>query len=439
MTDDHKVMKNKTGQDIAETLRDIRNVLSGNTKGVVYGFHIDSTESDPEDCITYLADAVGMTPAYMDYTNDKFSWGSWRDAFFMPRPCMVKYDGTVDYYLDEHDYAKKYDGTASDVADDTYGGNAMMEWGRDGKIIWYKIVPDSDDNTSASVYIADYKVDDDFHCWSFINNQGNIVDHFYTPIYNGSLDSNGKLRSISGKTYDKLCQGKTSAQEVAAAELNNPSTDKIWMIETFADITLVNLLLILISKTLDSQSAFGAGRCGQASAASSMLSTGTMDDKGLFWGYTTDGTKGVKVFGMENWWGNQWRRYVGHIMNDYVQKYKMTYGIQDGSTQNGYLTSSTASDYNGYLTGITAPNSNNYVKTMGFLDKGCFQNKEVQNNSALYWCDYFYQNSGLRLAVRGGSCLSTRAGVGAFYVDLGDTPAGAYWDIGAAPSCKPLL
>ena len=59
----------------------------------VYGFHIDSSVQDPSDAVTYLADAEGLTPAYMDYTNDKFEWGSWKDAFFMPRPCMLNSDG----------------------------------------------------------------------------------------------------------------------------------------------------------------------------------------------------------------------------------------------------------------------------------------------------------------------------------------------------------
>lgn len=436
MSDDHKLMKNQTGQEIKEQLRDIRNVLAGNSKGVIYGFHIDATESDPEDCITYLMDAVGMTPAHMDFTNDVFQWGSWRDAFFMPRPCMLKSDGTVDYYLDPEDYSKKWDGSASDVDDDTYDGNAMIEWGQNGKIIWYKIVPDSTP-TSASVYIADYQADDGFHCWSFINNQGKIVDHFYTPIYNGSLDTNGKLRSISGKTYDKLCQSKTSAQELAAARLNNPGSDILWNTEVYADVTLINLLLILISKSIDSQSSFGQGRCGQASAASNMLSTGTMDAKGMFWG-SSNTAYGVKVFGMENWWGNQWRRYLGHIMVDYVQKYKLTYGQEDGSTSDGYVTSTTATDYAGYITGTTAPNSNNYVKTMEFNEKGVFQNKENQSSSALYWCDYFYQSSGLRFAFRGGSCYSSAGYVGFMFVHLADSPATANWNLGAAPSCKPL-
>jgi len=422
-----------------QTLREIRDALGGSEKGTLFGFHIDSSESDPAAAVTYLADAVGMTPAHMDFTNGKFLWGSWRDAFFHPRPCMLKYDGTVDYYLDPDNYAKKWDGSASDVADDTYGGNAMMEWGQGGKKIWYKIVPDTDDNTSASVYIADYQVDEDYHAWSFINNQGILVDHFYTPIYNGSLDSNGKLRSISGKTYSALCQGKTSAQEVAAAELNNPSTDKLWYTEVYADVTIINLLLILMAKSLDMQTAFGTGRCGQSSAASSMLGTGTLDDKGQFFGYSAN-TGAVKVFGMENWWGNQWRRYAGHIMNSYVQKYKMTRGRQDGSTADDYSQSTTATDYDGYLTGATAPSTNDFVKAMEFNANG-FMTKTVGGtsvDSAHYWCDYFYQNSGLRYAVRGGYCYNAAGNVGAFCVALSAPPDGTSWDIGAAPSCKPL-
>ena len=100
----------------------------------IYGFHIDPDESDSYDCVTYLADAVGMTPAVMGTT--AFNYGSWENAFFMPKPCMLKFDGTVDYYLDPNDYTKKADGTASDIADLSYGGNAMMEF----PLIWYKFV-----------------------------------------------------------------------------------------------------------------------------------------------------------------------------------------------------------------------------------------------------------------------------------------------------------
>jgi hypothetical protein len=47
--------------------------------------------------------------SYID--NHVFGYGDWKDAFFMPRPCMLRYDGTVDYYLDPNDYSRKlFDG-----------------------------------------------------------------------------------------------------------------------------------------------------------------------------------------------------------------------------------------------------------------------------------------------------------------------------------------
>lgn len=396
-----------------------------------YGFHINSSESDPYACVTYIADAVGKTPAHMDYANDTFIWGSWENAFFMPRPCMLRYDGTVDYYLDPNDYSKREDGTASDVANTSYWGNAMMEWGRDGKRIWYKIVPDTDP-TSASVYVAPYQVDENYRCWSFINNQGNLVEHFYTPIYNGSIDTEGRLRSISGKTYTDLCKNKTAAQEVTASELNNPSSDKLWYTEVFADITLINILLILMGKSLNTQAVFGNGVQGQGSSESSMISTGTMDTKGLFWG-GDDNTHGVKVFGLENWWGNQNRRFSGLVMVNYATKYKITRGAEDGSTATDYNTDGT-----GYLAGNTAPSSNSHTKKMEF-NPNCFLPKEVAGTSSTYWCDGWYQSTGTRYALRGGSSYYPVGHPGAFCDVLSVTYAYTGSHLGASPSCKPTL
>lgn len=38
---------------------------------------------------------------------NSFNYGDWENVFFMPKPCMLKYDGTVDYYLDPNDYFLK--------------------------------------------------------------------------------------------------------------------------------------------------------------------------------------------------------------------------------------------------------------------------------------------------------------------------------------------
>lgn len=404
---------------------------------VVYGFHIDSTESDPYQCVTYLEDAVNMIPAHMDFANDRFDYGTWENAFFMPRPCMLKYDGTVDYYLDPNDYSKREDGTPSDVSNVNYAGNAMIEWGQNGKKIWYKIVPDADP-TSASVYIASYRVDDGYNAWSFVNNQGIMVNHFYTPIYNGTLDTSGRLRSISGKTYTDFCKSKTAAKEIEAAELNNPSTDKLWYTEVFADVTLINLLLILVGKSLATQETFGYGIISRTSAETNMEATGTLDSKGLFYGANTTGNnaKSVKVFGMENWWGNQWRRYAGHVTSNYVNYYKMTRGTQDGSTASDYSTTGT-----GYLIGATSPSlagTGNYCKKCTYNADGFFCTEASGATQSTYYCDYFNISTGTRYALRGGACSHGRS-AGAFSVDCYNTAGNASWGIGASPSCKPLL
>ena len=426
------VMLDETGQAVKDAILQVAGAIKGE-KGVVYGFHVNGAESDPAAMVTYLKDAVGMTPAKMNFTDDYFDYGSWKDAFFMPRPCMLKYDGTVDYYLDPDDYTKKADGTASDVADTSYGGNAMIEWGQNGKKIWLKVVPDADAK-SGTVYIADHKVDSTFHAWSFINNQGILVDHFYTPIYNGAkVDS--KLRSISGLDYNYLTTIMTAEQQVTAAKANNPGSDVLWNTEVYADIMLINFLLILIGKNMDTASVFGEGRRSQTPEASSVLTTGTMDTKGLFWG--DDSTSyGVKVFGMENWWGNLWRRYAGHINASGTEKVKLTYGTKDGSAATSYNTDGT--DY--LTTGVTGHTgtSGGYCNEMRFTPYGMTP-VAASGTSSTYYCDgLFFNDSQTGYAFRGRDCSSLDADVGAFCCGLYLTAMHTYWTIGAAVSCKPL-
>lgn len=408
----------------------IANAIRGERKnGVVFGFHIDGSESDPELAVTYLGDALGLIPAHMDYSAGKFNYGSWADAFFLPRPCMLKYDGTVDYYLDRNDYTKKADGTASDIADTAYGGNAMMEWGDNG-IIWYKVVPDAGDPNSASVYIADHKADDGFVAWSFINNQGQLVPHFYTPIYTGSNDGNGKMRSLSGLAPTT---STTATQETTAARSNNADLDILWDTEVLADIILINFLLILMGKSLDTQTVFGQGYHTGASSAANLHASGLLNDKGLFFGYN-DGSHSVKVFGMENWWGNHWRRYAGHLLVGGTQKVKLTHGTQDGSTDSDY--DQTGSGYLTVTGATPTGTSSGYISKVLFNALGMFA-YTASGDSDKYFCDgLWFANSGTKYALRGGGG-SVGLLCGAFYVYLSFDPGHSSWSIGAALSCKP--
>lgn len=99
------IISDTTGQAIVESIKALGTKLSEGR--VIYGVHINGADSNPKTRVRYLADAVGMTSAKMNYTSGTFDYGSWANAFFMPRPCMLKTNGQVDYYLNENDLTKK--------------------------------------------------------------------------------------------------------------------------------------------------------------------------------------------------------------------------------------------------------------------------------------------------------------------------------------------
>lgn len=343
----------------------------------VYGWHVDPSKSDPAQAVTYLADAVGKTPAAMGST--AFSYGGWEDAFFMPKPCMLRYDGTVAYYLDPNDYTKKADGTASDVADTSFGGNAMMEW----PLIWYKFVPGEADG-EGSFYCSDKQADSSYKCWCNTDADGNVIPHFYTAIYNGCIVSQ-KLRSLSGQALNQYTAYEVSFSDfVDKAAANNAGANKEWDTDVYADRALINALLVLISKTLDTQSAFGKGFTGGRPPI--QRSTGRLDANGLFYGEST-GNEFVKVFGMENYWGCLIRRTRGLTAKNGKYLYKLTRGTADGSS---------AADYNltgdNYIEAFAPPpglwEADAEISSMRFGPYGMLPQSSVRNSSFdTFYCD----------------------------------------------------
>lgn len=386
----------------------------------IYGFILNQNESDPANMITYIEENSDFTSAYMDYNRDVFEYADWGNAWFIQnlKPVMLKYDGSVAYELNKDDFTKKKDGSDSDISNSNFEGNAMIGIPK----VYWKIV-DNGDNT-CNVYVSDQKVDENFHCYSHIDNNGNEIDYCYMPIYNGSKDSSNKLRSLSGKTPMVSQTGQT---EIIYAKANNLTSDEIWYTEVYSDRILVTLLLLLIGKSTDTQTVFGRG-----DESGSVLNTGTMDKKGLFYG-SKSSSQGVKVFGIENFWGNLWRRTAGYVCTNSIQKVKMTYGKQDGSTCIGYNITG-----DGY---VEIPNSQingssgGYIKTMIYNKMGVFP-KIISGSSSTYYTDgcWFSNNA---FALFGGH-FTSGAVVGALYVDFSSSVSYTNMNVGCTVSCKPL-
>lgn len=429
------------GKDVAETTVEITAYslyeaeLSFYT---LYGFHVTDNESNPSDKITYIpgCDNEGFVPAKMDYSAGRFDYGSWtgKHQWFFPKPCMLKSDGTVAYYLNPDDYTQKEDGTPSDVSDANFDGNAMMEWGQNKKKIWIKVVPNPENVFEGDVYVCDKQLDEEFHAWSFYNNQDQLVDHFYTPIYNGAVIS-GKLRSMSGQTP---LSGKTAQQEIDYAKANNPGSDVLWHTETYSERFMINVLLLLMAKTTDTQTAYGAGNIYYANnSGGSIMASGSMNDKGPFWGSdSTSAHIGVKVFGMEHWWGNIWRRIAGYINDRGTQKIKMTYGTADGSTADGYNT--TGSGYVAIASSTPDGTSGGYISKIIFHPIFGMVPKTSSGSETTYYTDgNWFNNSQVDYAFVGGCCNDARQ-CGALCSSVNSAASYTAWNVGATVSCKPL-
>ena len=385
----------------------------------LYGFDLTIADSNPATRVTYPSDVEnsGFAKAVMNF-GGAFSYGSWPSTpgeKFMPRPCMLRFNGTVDYYLNPNDYTKKADGTTSDVANMNYGGNAMMEWPKIYVKRW-------ESNGVYHFRCSDMKVDSDYECWSNYDKNNKEIPHFYTPIFFGSKDGSNRLRSISGQSN---FVSNTAQTEVTYAKNNGAD---IWYTEVLSDRELVNDLLTMMFKSTDLQATAGYGVC----SASAAIAPGSMNTKGLFWG-SGDKTSGVKVFGMENWWGNIFRRIAGWCISGGTQKVKLTRGTKDGTTVGDYNF-----DGNGYKTisGVNLTRSG-YISKMKTESFGRFP-MEANGSTTTFEADQVWADSGNGYYAFVGGYWGHGLRCGPFCANLCNGPSSTGTHLGAALSCKPL-
>lgn len=364
------------------------------TDAVIYKFKLNEYYSDPNKMITYPHDCDNsfFKPAdSISYRNNNVSTtdnivdvklNSWEDAFFLPRPCMLRWDGTVDYYLDIRDY-RRHDRLKdpSDISNPDYDGNAMMEWGRhnlNGSVspFYWCYEPAPDNLKGGTFTISTHRVNEKMDAWNFYNYKNELADAFYTGITHGvySYDSTnskfgGKrvLRSILPKsdatnTYKnklmKFNSGQTSTDYAYGAtglhyvkNINN----KIYNVDTFNNLQLSLFLIMLMFKSPSlSKVVFDRGD-GKPPINDNNIIVG--DDKytdffisGLFdghksnaqYGYTP--SKGIifnKIFGMYCGLFTKEKRRVtlGCFINtneDTVYS-KMRYNSEDKTLDNGYF------------------------------------------------------------------------------------------------------
>lgn len=378
--------------------------------GTRYGFKREKANSAKDARITYLFNAVGKTPAAMNYTTGEFEYGSW-ETFInkIARPVMLKTDGTVDYELYHNDQTKKMDGvTASDVANTAYDGNAMVEFG--DAFRWVKRYEDS---THEYVIFSDVQFDSTYNAYAHMDTEGTVKDAFYWGMFKGSY-VNSKMRSIG---TGAVMVNTTRQQEIDRAKANGDGYYTIYK----SGHDYIDDLLTLISKSDDTQTAFGKGRCSTNAASAN----GTLKNKPAFYGHT-NGTTDVKVFYIEGYWANVWEGMAGLVLdgaNGIKAKMYPPYNL----TGAGYV-----------ATGIKpSGTSGGYIDTESVTDEAGLIPKTASGSETTYLCDGLWFNNGQVDYALVGGAWSNAGLCGARCVYLDDLASSAYAYFGSRLSYNP--
>lgn len=302
-----------------------------------YGVKIDLNNADPETSVEYILDAVGKRPARVNLETGEFDYGDWADVGFVKdcKPCMLRYDGTVDYYLNPNDYSKKEDGTPSNISDINYPANAMVEFPR-----WY--LTQYQDENYLYIVLSEDKIDDNSQAYAFMHYDGTIGNKLYISMFVIGGNSSRPMMSI-----DNIPASTYTDKDFTQNISKNFGGNFLW--SNYCERDYIASLLIVMSKRLDLQRAFGFGPKTQYKTGNTVSAS--------FFGKDSVYDEPVNVFHLKNWWGDPYMLggcglmsdksyltpticimyYPGYGLWNHFKEYGIKYTIQPNGSPVGYI------------------------------------------------------------------------------------------------------
>ena len=343
---------------------------------------IDLTNSNPNTCCIYEDKAKTMIAGSEDW-----------DKYFGYYPVLMK-NGQEIVRLDPNDYSKDIDGNSVDITSGN-AGDVMIAFPRRGLRI-------STADNIVRVSFTDNSNNSDFKYYAHQYN-GRELNKFYIGAYEGFIDDNGALRSLSAKNPTV----SVSLEEVRdAARLNGDNYEQI----AFYQLLYLQCVYLIKYKSLDSQTALGRGRVHYDADYESEIDkvpavTGTMNAVGLSYG-TQTGYEGVKLAGIEHAWGSCYK-WLDGCRTDENRNYQFTRDTFGSSTAN-YITVETT----------FTSNTSGYLRTPIGNSEGGFLSNGSGGSATTYFSDMQFCNAS-RIANFGGNWDVNDMG-GAFLISFYD-------------------
>lgn len=366
---------------------DANQIVSATPKATsIWTVKIDQKNSNPLTCCTYADDAVGMTKGSSEW-----------DDIFGYKPCIMK-EGSVVGYLNPNDFARYVDGSSAPITDPSY--DVMIKFPRMGLNI------STDSNDVITISLTDDTSSSEFGYLA--HKRGSVQkDSFYLGAYDAS---GGVLHSISGTRPTT----QVSISDFIGSTHNNKGTG--YEIMGFYQWTYIQALYVMKYGNLNSQQALGKGYTG----SSDVQTSGATDTKGMCYGNPNNGSDRVKLFGLEDAWGNVFQFICG-LYSDGSRNLLTT-------TDNfGTDTSASAWEYN-VSSGATS-NINGYIAKVQGTQNGGFVIKQKDGSSTTYFSDIGYLYAGYFPYVGGYWGAGDDAGV--FYCYVTNSASDAYSSVGS--------
>lgn len=371
---------NKTLQiyDEKERWTDIANTYKKMT------VNIDLSNSNPETCITYADDAVEMTAG-------SAAW----DDFFGHYPVLFK-NGEEVGKLNPNDFTKFEDGTVADITSGD-AGDVMIAFPRRG----LKIISTGNILT---ISMTDNPDNSEFEYNAHTRGE-NHKEVFYLGAYGGCYDNDYvKMRSLSGKNLvgnmDTISEFRTMAQANGAG----------YDINGFYQLVFRQCMYLLKYKNLNSQETIGYGYTNYSGRAySGGTETWGMDCENIRQtnpSYLKDQVHHVKLFGIEDFWGNAEELMDGLFVNSEFEI--LTANDKFNDTGNGYINNGSVA-MNETIASALISKVTGTTKTGFIIKKG-------DGSTTTYFCDASNFKNSCICACGGYSTFTMNAG--AFALDF---------------------
>lgn len=334
---------------------------------VVYTLVIDKLNSNPETACSYADGAANMVKG----------GSAWDDMpiFKHIRPCVFQ-NGEVKYYLNPNDFTKKYNSNENAVLTGE-DGDVMIEFPK----FAYKI---KTENNTITISITNNEEiaenDNDYTYDAFSRLTEGDLDYFYKGAFKGSLDNDGKLRSIIAA---KPANNQTIAAFRSAARLNGQHYQQ----STYAQLKALQCLYLVKYGNRDGQTAVGKGVVGASESyitGYNVIGVGSANNdnstlkSGMTFGTTANSTTHMRLFGIEDFWGNIW---------------ELVDGLTTDGSHNLITSWNSFSGEDTTITSITTPsgvtsNRSGYVNNVIGNTAAGFMPINFSGSSSTYWADY---------------------------------------------------